>query len=819
MISSGLPVDAALPRIVSALSCARFLVLTADPGAGKSTVVPLALLDAPDLSERKIVMLEPRRIAARAAAVRMASLLGEPVGGTVGFRTRFETAVSERTRVEVVTEAVLTRMLQRDPALEDVSVVVFDEFHERSIHADLGLALALDSRANLREDLAILVMSATLDCSAVAALLGNAEIVSVPGRRFDVAVEYAPAPDRADPWPHAARIASDLLDRCGGDVLVFLPGEREIRETARRLGPVPFLTLSGSLSAKEQDRVFEPHDVPRVILSTPVAETSLTIPSVRGVVDSGLRRAPFFSPATGMDVLRTVRISMASAEQRRGRAGRVGNGICVRLWAECEQRAMPEFSPPEIEQVDLTGLALELAEWNPDRSAVRSMKWMTPPPEVKLDAAFRLLRGLGATDDAGRIAAHGRELRRIPLHPRLAHALLLANERGRARDALRLAAVLSERDPLPQCGTADLERRTALFDSAGKGAEPGTWERLKRTESQLASLLPRRNGKKVASDSEDDAFSAACILAAAFPDRIARRKDEALYVMSNGLSARLRPNDPLRDSEFLVVADCGGASDPPTIFLALPVARAALEDRMPELFRTERVLRWDADSASALAESVRSIGSLVFSRKRVPLSPSDDASSLLLAAIEKRGFSSIPMSERDLRLIQRMRFLNRAGLPDWPDCSEESLLKRLAPHLAGLSRLADLERVSWTAVLAPDMRALDRLAPDRFETPAGSRVRIDYSDPGMPKVRVKLQELFGMKRAPKLADGRISIAFELLSPAMRPVQITSDIDAFWDSSYNLVRKEMRGRYPKHDWPEDPRSATPSRNSLKRRSNA
>ena len=844
MIRSGLPVDAVLPRIADAARACRPLVITAEPGAGKSTVVPLALLEPGVLPPGKIVMLEPRRIAARAAARRMASLLNEPPGKAVGYRTRFETLVSADTRIEVVTEALLTRMIQKDPSLEGVSAVIFDEFHERSIHADLALALTLDARSILRDDLRIALMSATLDADSAAGLLGiNTEIVNASGRCFEVGVSYAPLKPGAPVEPHAASVVLDAMQSHEGDALVFLPGEAEIRRTAAELASMrhefEVLPLYGSLSAAEQDRVFVPSDRRRIILATPVAETSITIPGIRIVVDSGLARMPFFSPASGMDQLRTVRISKASAEQRRGRAGRTAPGVCIRLWHEYEQNAMPDFAPPEIEHADLTELALELAQWGVVREKADALPWMTPPPEVKLDYAFDLLTGLGAISaKTGQITPHGKLLHRLPVHPRLANAILFADAHGLRREALMIAAILSDRDPLLNPQTADLAERLAVLDKASAHpADRQTLFRIRQVVSQLEAALPRAGAKPGttaveappprAGSEARHSISRGLVLAAAYPDRIARRRsggNRPEYLLSNGKTAKLGARDPLRDSEYLAVADSGGLSGQPTIRLALPLDIAALEASLPDLFRTRRETVWDDDALCVRVFNVKAVGSLTVERKPSNLRPGDDTAALLIAAVRKRGFASLGISPAQLKFLRRIRFLHVHGCEGFPDCSEQHLLDTLedwlAPHLDGVSRLdrlADMDyRSVFAAMLPPKAQStLNSLAPERFEVPSGSHIAIDYSDPAAPMVRVKLQEVFGLAHSPKIAGGRVPLVFDLLSPAMRTVQITRDLDEFWDGSYFLVRKDMRGRYPKHNWPEDPRTEPPSRSSIKR----
>ena len=563
----------------------------------------------------------------------------------------------------------------------------------------------------------------------------------------------------------------------------------------------------------------------RIILATPVAETSITIPGIRIVVDSGLARMPFFSPASGMDQLRTVRISKASAEQRRGRAGRTAPGVCIRLWHEYEQNAMPDFAPPEIEHADLTELALELAQWGVVREKAAALPWMTPPPEAKLDYAFDLLTDLGAISaKTGQITPHGKLLHRLPVHPRLANAILFADAHGLRREALMIAAILSDRDPLLNPQTADLAERLAALDKASAHpADRQTLFRIRQAVSQLEAVLPRSKNCLSSQKKADPSLA----IAAAYPDRIARRRsggDRPEYLLSNGMTAKLGARDPLRDSEYLAVADSGGLSGQPTIRLALPLDIDALEAALPDLFRTRRETVWDDDALCVRVFNVKAVGSLTIERKPSNLRPGDDTAALLIAAVRKRGFASLGLSPAQLKFLRRIQFLHVHGCEGFPDCSEQHLLDTLedwlAPHLDGVSRLdklADLDyRSIFAAMLPPKAQsALNSLAPERFEVPSGSHIAIDYSDPAAPMVRVKLQEVFGLAHSPKIAGGRVPLVFDLLSPAMRTVQITRSLDEFWDGSYFLVRKDMRGRYPKHNWPEDPRTEPPSRSSIKR----
>ncbi len=829
-----LPIDDALPALRDALRARTAAVLQAPPGAGKTTRVPLALLDEPWLAGRRIVMLEPRRLAARAAARRMAATLGERVGETVGYRVRMDTRVGPRTRVEVVTEGVLARMLQSDPALEGVGVVVFDEFHERSLHADLGLALALQSQALLREDLRLLVMSATLDGAAVAALLDGAPVVTSTGRAHPVEVRYLPRP--AEGWiePLVARTVREALEREPGDVLVFLPGMAEIRRTEERLaeggtGPgVRVHALHGTLGQEEQDRALEPAPPGerKVVLATSIAETSLTIEGVRTVVDSGRMRVPRFSPRTGMTRLETVPVSRASAEQRRGRAGRVAPGVCYRLWTEPEQAGLVPHTAPEILSADLAPLALELAAWGVADPA--ELRWLDPPPAAAFAQARELLAQLGALDAAGAATPHGRRMAGLAAHPRIAHMLLRAAELGRAPLACDLAALLAERDPFRGEGEApdaDLRLRLeALRDARRGGRGGGSFRGLRVDRGALHRVLDEARHWRAelgvpARAEEGDTDAAGLLLAFAYPDRIAQRRpgQAGRFLLRNGRGAALAGAQALADAAYLVAAELDGQGRESRVFLAAPLAEEELAAHFAEQVATEETTAWDAEARAVRARRRERLGALVLRESALPDPDPEAVAAALLEGIAREWPGSLPWSRAAVQLRERLAFLHRAD-PSWPDASEPALLASLpewlGPHVYGLRRLDEVQRLDLVAVLLgllPWERraALDELAPTHLAVPSGSRIPVDYSDPDAPVLAVRLQEVFGLTETPRIARGAVPLTMHLLSPAQRPVQVTRDLASFWRTTYFEVKKDLKGRYPKHYWPDDPLQATPT----------
>ncbi len=821
---AGLPVGAVLDELAARLAVGD-AVLEAPPGAGKTTLVPLALRDAPWLAGRTILVLEPRRLAARAAAERMAELLGERVGDTVGYRVRLESRVSARTRVEVITEGVLTRRLQDDPALVGVGLVILDEFHERSLESDLGLALALQGRRLFRDDdpLRLLPMSATLDGDAVAALLGGAPVVRCAGRRFPVAIRYGEA-RRADDDP-CARVAATVrrvLADEPGSVLVFLPGQREIRRVAEALEPLAsptlqVLPLHGELDLAAQHRVIEPtpEGMRKVVLATSIAESSLTIDGIRVVVDAGLARLPLFDPATGMTRLTTRPLSRAASEQRAGRAGRVEPGACYRLWSETQQAQLLPATPPEILQADLAPLALQLLGWGVVDPG--ELAWLDPPPSAAWAQALDLLRRLGALEgeaSALRLTAHGTAMATLPAHPRLAHMLLMGSAAGLMRTACDLAALLSERDPHPG-HDADVEPRLARLARTGRGAP----HRLRQLSSRFRALLPD------GSDTADAAHRAGLLLVWAYPDRIAQRRGPGPgYRLANGRGATLAEDDPLIGSEWLAVATLGGhagrADD--RIRLAAALDPALFDAELAELVTGADRVGWDNAGERLVALHERRVGALTLAAKPLAVPPVDALRRALLERVRRDGLALLEWTEsaRQLRgrvaLLRRLD-LERDGTSDWPDLGDAALRADLetwlAPALDGVTTLAALRRLDPYTLLAnrlpwPLRARLDELAPERVVVPSGARHRIDYTaDP--PVLAVKLQEMFGCSDTPRIAGDRVALTLHLLSPAGRPLQVTGDLASFWSHGYLEVRKQMRGRYPKHPWPEDPRTARPT----------
>ena len=813
---TALPIDAALPELLAALRAAGRAVLQAPPGAGKTTRVPLALLQA-GLAPGRIVMLEPRRLAARAAAERMAETLGEAVGQSVGYRIRGEAKVSRGTRIEVVTEGILTRMLQSDPSLQGIGAVIFDEFHERSLNADLGLALAWEVRQALRPDLLLLVMSATLDAAPVADLLDAAPVITAEGRAFPVETRWLgrPAGD-ARFEPAMAGLIAAACEESEGGILAFLPGEAEIRRTEAalrgRLPPdVRILPLFGAMDFAAQRAAIAPaREGRKVVLATAIAETSLTIEDIRVVVDGGRARRARFDPASGMARLVTERVTRAEAEQRRGRAGRVAPGLCYRLWTRGEEGALAAFPPPEIEAGDLAGLALELALWGAGTG--EGLAFLTRPNPAALAEARALLEGLGALDAEGRITAHGKALAALPLHPRLGHMLTVAG-----RDAATLAALLSDRDPVRGAPTDLALRLEALADPRRFEVEHpwpvnrGAIERIRAEARRLARLARLGPGAP-------EPMPPGEMAALAYPDRIGlRRKGEApRYVLSGGKGAILPETDPLAQTRLLVATDLDGDPREARIRQAAPLAEAGLRRLYGDRIHWREICEWSRREGRVLARRQETFGALVLDDRPLPDAPPERVAGAAADGVRALGLPALGWSEAARRLQARAELL-RAGGEDLTDLSDEGLLATLdawlRPHLAGARTAADLRaldpleplrlHLGWEA-----LQRLDRLAPPACETPLGRRVPIDYSGEA-PGIAVRLQEMFGVTVHPTVGPQRTPLRVTLLSPAGRPLQTTTDLPGFWATSYADVRKDMRGRYPKHPWPEDPTVAAPT----------
>ena len=857
MAPSLLPIEPVLPALATALAEAGAAVLVAPPGAGKTTRVPLALAGAPWLGGRKIVMLEPRRVAARAAARRMAATLGEEVGRTVGFRVRADTRVGRETTIEVVTEGVLTRMLQGDPTLDDVGLVIFDEFHERSLHADLGLALVLHARTILRPELRVLVMSATIDGAAVAALLGGAPVIVSEGRSFPVETRWlARAADNRIDGPMARAIRGALATD-DGDVLAFLPGAGEIRRVASMLGrdslpaAVDVIPLYGALAGAEQDRALAPAPNGRrkVVLATSIAETSLTIDGVRVVVDSGLSRLPRFDPGPGMTRLETVRVSRASADQRRGRAGRTAPGVCYRLWAEHEHHGLVAQSPPEILAADLTALALELAVAGIDDPG--ALRWLTPPPDGALSHARELLRQLGALDARNHATPHGRALTTLGVHPRLAHMLLRAADCGALPRAARLAALLSDRDiaRAERPGAeADIATRIELLEGDGRGDRIRLTvddDGLRRARADARQVEERvrgtarrdtarrdtarrdtaRRDTAAANPGRSEELTLGALVALAYPDRVARRREgqPGRYVMRGGAGAVLAEPQHLTSSEWLAIAELDGKRGEARIYLAAQLEEAEVRRLFAADIVGEEAVDLDEQSESVVARRSERLGAIVLSDVVVGNPDPVLVADAFVRAIAARGIAALPWSDAARRTRQRLAFARTLG-GDWPEVTDEALGltlgEWLAPALAGLRRLDDLRRVDLGALLLdrvpwPLRGRLDEIAPTHIVVPTGSRIPVDYGDPGAPVLAVGLQEMFGLAETPRVGGGRVPVTLHLLSPAQRPLQVTRDLAGFWRTSYFDVRKDMRGRYPRHHWPENPMEAEPTRRAKPR----
>lgn len=839
-----LPIDEILPQLRETLDRSSSAVIQAPPGAGKTTRVPLALLDLPMLQNKKIIMLEPRRLAAVNAARWMAASLGEEAGRTVGYHIRFERKVSAATRIEVVTEGILTRRLQSDPGLEGVGAVIFDEFHERSLNADIALALCLNARQVLREDLKIIVMSATLDGALVARLLGDAPLLTSQGKSFPVEVRYLPREPDRDMVQATVSAVRTALRETEGDILAFLPGGGEIRRCQRLLAeesglqPAPLVCpLYGDLPFADQERAIMPAERRRVVLATNIAETSLTIQGVRVVIDAGFSRQLQFDPATGLDRLVTVRLSAASAAQRTGRAGRLGPGVCYRLWTEHTQRTLIPFTPPEIRSADLTALALELALWGVKDAA--SLCWLDPPPEAALSEGRRLLAGLGAVDRSGAITRHGRAMAKLPLHPRLAHLLLAAQERGLGSLASDMAALLSERDIVRSGavpGTTytsdnDLFDRVELLDCwrAGRSFPAGTagvdlpaCRTVDRAARHLMKLLGRGGNR-----SEVSSATVGRLLALAYPDRIAHRREPGSdrYLLVNGRGGRLSPRSALRDREFIVAPVMeGGDRGDGLIHMAAALTIADIRQECASAIIRQRLVAWDSGEGRVAAREEERLGALVLASS--PATPTmDEIHGAILAGISAAGLAALNWTDQAVQFLARARFIGRHGpTGEWPELSDahlaESLPAWLGPYLSGVRSLAGLAGVDIVPPLKgmfsrEQLKRIEEGAPTQLTVPSGSRIPLRYAANEPPVLEVKLQELFGLAETPTVAWGRVPVVLHLLSPARRPVQVTSDLKGFWNGAYREVRKELKGRYPKHPWPEDPWSAVPTRHTKKR----
>ncbi len=834
-----LPIDAALPELTAALASHNAAVLVAPPGAGKTTRVPLVLLDEPWAANKKILVLEPRRLAARAAAARMAATLGEQVGDTVGLRVRFGSKISRRTRIEVITEGVFTRLVLDDPSLDGVAAVLLDEFHERSLDADLGLALARDVQQGLREDLKLLVMSATLDGARVAALLGAAPVIESRGQSFPVETRYLGREVRAPIERQIADACARALRAEQGSLLVFLPGAGEIRRTETLLKEriedrnVDIVALFGALDAREQDRAISPAPAGRrkIVLATSIAETSLTIQGVRVVIDSGLSRVPRYEPDVGLTRLETVRVSRAAADQRRGRAGRTEPGVCYRLWDEPQTGSLEPYTRPEMLSADLSSFVLDLAQWG--TSDPSKLAFLDSPPAAALNEARSLLRDLGAIDADGRITDEGRRLRALPLPPRLARMVVDAAAEGSGQLAAEIAAVLTERGLGGD--DADLRHRLDQF------------HRDRSRRAMEARQMARRWSETVGGKKHGGDLSPGSLLALAYPDRVAKSRGGGTggFLLANGRGGAVDPASPLAREPFLAVAELSGAAASGRIVLAAPIALADIETRFGDKIEDRDTVTFDATSAALRARRSRRLGALVLAEQIKPVTPDADSARMLAEGIAALGIGKLPWSKAQRQLRDRVMFLRRTDLgftrdrkitmpksavadlgggEEWPDLSDKALARSaaewLAPFLAGKTALAQIGADDLSSALDALIpwnlrKRLDAEAPTHFTAPTGSQIPIDYDAEQGPTVSIRVQELFGLVRHPAIAGGRVPLTIELLSPAHRPVQVTRDLPGFWRGSYSQVKTEMRGRYPKHPWPDDPLSAPATRRAKPR----
>lgn len=831
-----LPIESVFGKIQRTLREQHNAVLVAPPGAGKTTGVPLVLLDADWLKDRKILLLAPRRLAARSAARRMAAQLGQRPGETVGYRTRLDTCIGPRSRLEVITEGVLLRMLQSDPALSDAGLVIFDEFHERSLNADLALAMCMDLQSVLNETLRLLVMSATLAATPVARLMNDAAVIRCEGRSFPVDIIYTGAPPARGIHEMATAVAGCVRKACReqkGSILVFLPGGPEIRRVQGLLEKeglnetFMIFPLYGMLGRRQQDQaiLLPPPGRRKIVLATAIAETSLTIEGIEVVIDAGWMRRPRFDPRSGLTRLETVPVSRASARQRSGRAGRTQPGVCYRLWPAADQNTRPAENRPQILEADLSPLVLELAYWGTD--APEQMKWLDPPPAPAMSRARLLLQMLEALDANGRITKLGRKMVSMPLHPRLARMVCQAEQKKALAMACDLAALLTERDFMRKEGqptSADLALRmdvlaTAHAQSAAR-IDHGACKRVQRAAEALRRSFSAGKSTQAAS------FSIGGLLAWAYPDRIAQRRpgQAGRFLLSSGRGAWLHPEDALARSDYLAVAELDGELRDARIFLAAEVDKSELLRLFDDQLDIDEIVAWDADRRIVTAEEQIRLGALVLESKPCRQPDPEKVTAALLQGLRSAGVGELGWT-RQLRQWQaRVLFLRRVlGADQWPDISDERLEKDLekwlGAHVLGITKLAALARLDLARILSNRLswqqrRDLDRMAPTHFTVPSGSSIPIDYS-PHPPVLAVRLQEMFGCQQAPVIAGGRQTLQLHLLSPARRPVQITQDLTGFWQNGYESVRRELRGRYPKHFWPQDPVAATATRGVLRR----
>jgi len=804
-----LPIVEVLGELTLALRQTSCAVLSAPPGAGKTTMVPLTLIKEPWCTG-KVILLEPRRLAARAAASRMAVLKGENVGQTIGYRMRLDTRISQATRIEVVTEGVFSRMILDDPELAGVSAVIFDEFHERSLDADLGLALALDAQSALREDLRIIVMSATLDTDRIAALLNNPPVIKSKGRSFPVEIRYNERSQQERVEDAVTRAIESAHRDEGGSILAFLPGQAEIRRVAERLqgrfdADTAIAPLYGNLTQHDQDLAIKPaaSGKRKIVLATSIAETSITIDGVRIVIDSGLQRLPVFEPSTGMTRLETVRVSQASADQRAGRAGRTMPGIAIRLWHTGQTAALPDFTPPQILASDLSGLVLDLAHWGVVDPT--TLAFLDQPPGPAFSEAKGLLVLLGALDDTGRLTPRGHLIRQLALPPRLAAMVINADKDGRGLEASHLAVLLTEQGL--GGNDIDLDERLRRFRT----------DRTERAQasrglaSRIADSLPNKAARQTGG-------SAGPLLLHAYPDRIAlQRGGKGRFIMANGRGAELPETERLASASMLVISDVSGKAARPRILSAAEISRSEVEAEMAGAIRSAEECFFDQASRQVRARQTTRLGAIVFNEKPLPKPTGEQAARALADGVRQFGLNSLPFSKETLQFRERLGFLHRSLGEPWPDVSDDALVARLddwfVPYQGHASALTSISAASLSdglRSLVPHelLHNMNRLAPTHFEAPTGQRHPIQYDGPE-PVLTIRVQELFGLKNHPAIANGKLPLLLELTSPAHRPIQTTRDLPGFWSGSWKDVRAEMRGRYPRHPWPENPVDAAPT----------
>jgi len=811
-----LPIHAILPELHNHLEKHPSVILAAEPGSGKTTIVPLTLPDKPWLQNRKIIILEPRRLAARFAAKRMSELAGDTVGGLVGYRIRFDKRICSRTRIEVVTEGIFLRMIQNDPELKGIGLVIFDEFHIRSINSDLALALCLDVQ-ELRDDLKILIMSATMDSIRVSRLMNTAPIITGEGRCFPVETIYLSRPSSDYLVPRTVKSIHRAMVEQDGDILVFLPGAGEIKAVQRQVeGNIHCLPLYGDLPLEKQDLVFAATDKRRLILATPIAETSLTIEGVSVVIDSGLMKTPKFSPASGLTALHTVSISKASAEQRSGRAGRLEPGVCYRLWTKNEDYSMANFLPPEISGADLAPLLLETLQWGVKDPG--ELAWLDPPGSGQVKQAQKLLRKLGAIDRRGRLSRQGKEIAALPLHPRLALMLLHGRDTGQVTLACRLAALLQNRDLFRRSDeqiSTDIEERLEilrLFDQKqtgairARGADPSLCRRILREADQYLRLLRTKN-------QEQNFREAGNLLAVAYPDRIAKKSSGAgQLLLSSGRGVVLSPHDPLQRADFLVAANVYDGEKQGRIVLAAELSLEEIVSHHGHLLTKDDKVEWKNSKVEAV--SILSLGSLEI--KKEPLQDSDPMGiqQCLIQGIQSTGINCLNWQKKSRDFQAKMQTAHEFYPEKWPDISDETLLKSLSwlePYLGSMSSLAQLHKLDLHTILLSQLswqeqQELDRLFPDHLLVPSGTRIKLRYTPGKAPVLAVRIQEMFGTTETPAVCNGKLPVIIHLLSPARRPVQVTADLNSFWKNTYPEVKKELAGRYPKHYWPDNPLDA-------------